>query len=136
MEMATIPIPEDGSQSSDKEDGEEDTYYASDADDEEDDDEEEDSTIQTAREPNPPKSLLRTFYLLFCILSIEMSQRLPGIAATLVFYLKNGMNLESPIPTTVTLALNGKFWLGPHSTLLSPCGQMRACYESVFQYLL
>ena len=53
------------------------------------------------------------FLVIICILFFELFERLTfyGVAANLVFYCKDVLNLASPLPSTIALAFQGKFTL-------------------------
>ena len=53
------------------------------------------------------------FLVVICILFVELCERLTfyGVAANLIFYCKDVLNLASPLPSTIALAFQGKLLL-------------------------
>ena len=53
------------------------------------------------------------FLVTICILFVELCERLTfyGVAANLIFYCKDVLNLASPLPSAIALAFQGKFTL-------------------------
>lgn len=53
------------------------------------------------------------FLVTICILFVELCERLTfyGVAANLVFYCKDILNLASPLPSAIALAFQGKLTL-------------------------
>ena len=52
----------------------------------------------------------RRYFAVLCILFVELCERLTfyGVTANLVFYCKDVLELSSPLPSTITLAFQGK----------------------------
>ena len=52
----------------------------------------------------------RRYLVVLCILFVELCERLTfyGVAVNLVFYCKDVLKLTSPLPSTITLAFQGK----------------------------
>ena len=65
--------------------------------------------------------------VVICILFVELCERLTyyGVAANLIFYCKDVLNLASPLPSTIALAFQGKFKMieGFYNRTSFPLGQ-------------
>lgn len=59
------------------------------------------------QEPAPRR---RRYLVVLCILFVELCERLTfyGVTVNLVFYCKDVLKLASPLPSTITLAFQGK----------------------------
>ena len=57
-----------------------------------------------------PVSRRKRYLVVLCILFVELCERLTfyGVAVNLVFYCKDVLKLGSPLPSTITLAFEGK----------------------------
>ena len=53
----------------------------------------------------------KKFLVVICILVVELCERLTfyGVAANLIFYCKDVLNLASPLPSTISLVFQGRF---------------------------
>ena len=57
-----------------------------------------------------PASKRKRYLVVLCILFVELCERLTfyGVTVNLVFYCKDVLKLASPLPSTITLAFQGK----------------------------
>jgi len=57
-----------------------------------------------------PASRRKRYLVVLCILFVELCERLTfyGVTVNLVFYCKDVLKLASPLPSTITLAFQGK----------------------------
>ena len=57
-----------------------------------------------------PASKRKRYLVVLCILVVELCERLTfyGVTVNLVFYCKDVLKLASPLPSTITLAFQGK----------------------------
>ena len=57
-----------------------------------------------------PASKRKRYFIVLCILFVELCERLTfyGVTVNLVFYCKDVLKLASPLPSTITLAFQGK----------------------------
>ena len=58
----------------------------------------------------PESKRKRSYLVVLCILFVELCERLTyyGVTVNLVFYCKDVLKLASPLPSTITLAFQGK----------------------------
>ena len=66
--------------------------------------------INTRDRTQEPASKRRRYLVVLCILFVELCERLTfyGVTVNLVFYCKDVLKLSSPLPSTITLAFQGK----------------------------
>lgn len=66
--------------------------------------------VNTRYRAQEPKSRRKRYLVVLCILFVELCERLTfyGVTVNLVFYCKDVLKLASPLPSTITLAFQGK----------------------------
>ena len=66
--------------------------------------------VNTRDRAQQPVSRRRRYLVVLCILLVELCERLTfyGVTVNLVFYCKDVLKLASPLPSTITLAFQGK----------------------------
>ena len=66
--------------------------------------------VNTRDRAQEPASKTKRYLVVLCILVVELCERLTfyGVTVNLVFYCKDVLKLASPLPSTITLAFQGK----------------------------
>ena len=73
-------------------------------------------------DPHPGPGRRARFMLVVCILFTELCERLTfyGIVANLVLYCRDYLKLEAPLPSSISLAFQGKYIQCIYDISISP----------------